>query len=130
LAAERGSAEDLEKVLVQLQLMDRAEHDLVRFQEADISFHMAIGLAAHNRILSNALLLTRNLLMQWIGSTLRRAGVPAEAIRQHREIYNALERRDGTAARTAMSAHLDAMAAHFRDVIQDPSSPNDGQLIV
>jgi hypothetical protein len=29
-----------------------------------------------------------------------------------------------------MSAHLDAMAAHFRDVIQDPSSPNDGQLIV
>lgn len=129
LAAERGSLDDLAKIHSFLQQMENAADDLDRFQDADISFHIAIGLASHNRILSNALMLTRNLLLQWIGSASRRSGVPQLAIDQHREIYQALERRDAAGARGAMTVHLEAMASHFRAVMREQNAAARPELV-
>jgi GntR family transcriptional regulator, transcriptional repressor for pyruvate dehydrogenase complex len=71
---------------------------------------LAIGDAAASRILMNALHLIRNLLQQWILSAVDIEGVPEKACAQHKRVLQAIERRDGTAARKEMRKHLQDMA--------------------
>ena len=58
----------------------------------------------------NALLLIRNLLQNWIGSTLRIQGVAERALQQHQRIFLAIAKKDPSAARSAMQNHLQEMA--------------------
>jgi GntR family transcriptional repressor for pyruvate dehydrogenase complex len=83
------------------------------FLQADIDFHLAIGQSAHNTILMNALHLIRNLLQEWIGSTLQIEGIADKALAHHKAIFFALAKRNGPAARAAMTAHLEEMARFF-----------------
>ncbi|HCC56377.1 MAG TPA: GntR family transcriptional regulator [Solibacterales bacterium] len=118
LAAERATAEDLKLIGAHL---DRMEHSLQReneFLQADIEFHLAIGQSAHNSILMNALNLIRNLLQQWIGSTLRLPGVSEKALEHHKAIFFAVAKKNGPAARAAMMAHLEEMARFFIEAKQ------------
>jgi DNA-binding FadR family transcriptional regulator len=116
LAAERATAEDLEKIRRHLDLMEVASGDSVKFQTADIGFHLAIAEAAHNRILLNALLLIRNLMQQWIASALLVKGVAEEALDQHRKIFLAIAKRNSESSRQLMRSHLEAMAEQFLKV--------------
>jgi GntR family transcriptional regulator, transcriptional repressor for pyruvate dehydrogenase complex len=111
LAAQRATTTDLEQIGAPLDEMDQAQADVERFQRADIAFHLAIARASHNNILMNALLLIRNLLQNWIGSTLRVEGVAAKALEQHQQIFVAIAKKNQLAARTAMQDHLRDMAS-------------------
>jgi GntR family transcriptional repressor for pyruvate dehydrogenase complex len=113
LAAERATAEDLKQIGVHLDRMERSPEAESEFLQADIEFHLAIGEAAHNRILMNALSLIRNLLQKWIGSTLQVPGVSARALEHHKAIFLAVAKKNGPAARSAMLAHLEEMAQFF-----------------
>lgn len=64
LAAERATSEDLQSIETYLTVMQTARENHQAFHQADVSFHLAIGKAAHNRILLNALQLIRNLMQQ------------------------------------------------------------------
>jgi GntR family transcriptional repressor for pyruvate dehydrogenase complex len=113
LAAERATADDLKQIGTHL---DRMEHSLQKpseFLQADIEFHLAIGQAAHNTILMNALTLIRNLLQKWIGSTLQVPGVSERALEDHKAIFFAIAKKNAPAARAAMVAHLEEMARFF-----------------
>ena len=61
----------------------------------------------------NALNLIRNLLQQWIGSTLRVPGVSEKALEHHKAIFVAIAKKNGPAARAAMLSHLEEMARFF-----------------
>jgi len=113
LAAERATADDLKLIGAHLDRMEASLHKPSEFLQADIEFHLAIGQAAHNSILMNALNLIRNLLQQWIGSTLQTPGVSQMALEHHKTIFLALAKKNGSAARTAMMAHLGEMARLF-----------------
>ena len=113
LAAERANADDLKEIGVHLDRMERSPHARSEFLQADIEFHLAIGQAAHNSILMNALNLIRNMLQQWIGSTLQVPGVSAKALEHHQAIFVAVAKKNGPAARAAMLAHLKEMARFF-----------------
>ncbi len=113
LAAERATAADLKQIGTHL---DRMEHSLEtsgEFLQADIEFHLAIGEAAHNSILMNALNLIRNLLQAWIGSTLQVPGVSQKALEHHKAIFFAIAKKNAPAARAAMVAHLEEMARFY-----------------
>ena len=110
LAAERATADDLKEIGVQLDRMERPSHIQGEFLQADIEFHLAIGRAAHNSILMNALNLIRNLLQEWISSTLQVPGVPDKALEHHNAIFLAIAKKNPSAARAAMLAHLEEMA--------------------
>jgi len=112
-AAQRATAEDLKEIGHHMDQMEAHIKDLAAFQDADISFHLAVGKAAHNRILHNALQLIRNLMHQWVGATLRREGVAAEALEQHKQIFLAIAKRNPERARSAMRLHLEAMASYL-----------------
>ena len=113
LAAERATADDLKQIGGHLDRMERSLQKQSEFLQADIEFHLAIGRSAHNSILMNALNLIRNLLQQWIGSTLQVPGVSEKALEHHQAIFLAIAKKNGAAARAAMTAHLDEMTLFF-----------------
>ena len=113
LAAERASADDLKEIGRHLDRMEHSPQAPSEFLQADVEFHLAIGEAAHNSILMNALNLIRNLLQEWIGSTLQVPGVSERALEHHKAIFFAVAKKNGPAARSAMLAHLEEMARFY-----------------
>lgn len=111
LAAERGSADDIAQIEKELTSMEAATKDSEAFVQADINFHLAIGRAASNMILMNALELIRNLLHVWVVSAIGADGVPSKACSQHRSVLSAIKKRDPALARKEMQKHLREMAA-------------------
>ena len=109
LAAGRASEEEVKKIEQHLTSMERALDQPEVFLEADLDFHLAIAVAAHNRLLLNAVQLIRNLMRQWVGQTLQVAGTTGEAVRQHHEILLNIVQKDEAGARAAMHRHLDSM---------------------
>ena len=58
----------------------------------------------------NALHMIRNLLQQWISTSLSLEGVSAKALKQHQAIFLTIAKKNGAAARGAMQKHLGEMA--------------------
>lgn len=119
LAAEHANAENLSELTAQLDRMIKAKKHPEEFVQADVNFHLAIGRAAANSILMNALHLIRNLLQQWILSAAHVSGVPEKACAQHKRILLAIRNKDGASARKEMRKHLHDMAAF----VPKPSTP-------
>ena len=101
-----------------LDRMEAAIEDRPAFLEADLDFHLAIGNAAHNRILMNALHLIRNLMRQWIAQTLL-TGASELALKQHKQIFLAMAKRSPERAREAMTEHLTSMAKFLLEAQQN-----------
>ena len=110
LAAERATGDDLKRMGAQLDRMGASINNIDEFMQADVEFHLAIGQAAHNAILMNALHLIRNLLQRWIGSSLGIEGTAIKALDQHKNIFLAVAKKNSSAARVAMQNHLNDMA--------------------
>lgn len=110
LAAERATSIDLKAIAEHLACMENAKGSPADFVKADVGFHLAIGRAAANSILMNALELIRNLLQQWILSAAQITGLPDKACQQHRQLLLAIKSKDSSAARKAMRRHLNDMA--------------------
>jgi GntR family transcriptional regulator, transcriptional repressor for pyruvate dehydrogenase complex len=119
LAAQRATPEDLRLIRKHLDEMEASISDPTTFLDADVNFHVAVANSAHNSILSNALLLIRNLMRQWIGQALPKEGVALTALNHHNKIFAAISKRNATAARNSMQAHLEAMATVLFE--RDPS---------
>ena len=113
LAAERATADDLQRIGAYLDAMESAEGDVERFMNADVAFHIAIAESADNRILMNALELIRNLTIRWIREALGTPSVFREALNQHKEIFFAIAKKQPEKARAAMTQHLEAMSARL-----------------
>lgn len=110
LAAERSTPANLKTMAEQIVLMENSIDDPMPFANADVEFHIAIGEAAKNNILVNALRLIRNLLHQWVLQSLAAPGIPRKASHQHKQIFAAIAARKRDAARKAMRTHLNEMA--------------------
>ena len=112
-AADRATSSDLAKISSYLDQMENSVNDPDKFLQADVAFHLALGEAAHNTILMNALSLIRNLLQEWIGSALQNEGVAERALLEHKRIHLAVAKKNHSQARAAMDSHLKDMAGFF-----------------
>jgi GntR family transcriptional repressor for pyruvate dehydrogenase complex len=106
LAANRATPKELQKIKGTIEEMRAHINDPFGSVEADMRFHVAIAEAAHNRILSNADQLARNLVKQWILLRHRIPGEAAKSLTDHERIYAAILHRDPVAASTAMRKHV------------------------
>ena len=106
LAAERATAGELKKIKAALEEMRAQIEDPNRSFEGDMHFHIAIGEAAHNPILSNADQLMRNLMKQWILLKHKIPGAAARSFEHHVQIYDAILHRDADRAREEMRNHI------------------------
>lgn len=111
LAAEHATAANLKEIGEHLDRMVKAKKKPEEFVRADVDFHLAIGRAASNSILMNALHLIRNLLHEWIMGAVGAKGVPDKACAQHRRLLAAIQSQDRAVARKEMRKHLQDMAA-------------------
>lgn len=114
-AAERATAGELRAIKAALDDMRAQIDDPSRSFESDMRFHIAIGAAAHNPILSNADQLMRNLMKQWIQLKHRIPGAAARSLEHHVQIYDAILHREPDRARKEMRNHI---AATGRVVIE------------
>jgi GntR family transcriptional repressor for pyruvate dehydrogenase complex len=113
LAAEHATSVQLKEIREHLDRMEQGRENPDEFIQADLSFHLAIGNAASNGILMNALELIRNLLHEWMLRAVALKGVSDEACKDHERILIAIGNRDGEIARKEMRNHLHNMARYL-----------------
>ena len=109
LAAERGGEPEIKSIALWLDRMDNLAQ-LERSNEyltADIEFHFAIALAAHNALLSRYGTLTRNLIHKWFPSqdSFYPPGLQ-QGLGEHHEIFEAIRGGRSVEARRDMKRHL------------------------
>ncbi|WP_299678839.1 FadR/GntR family transcriptional regulator [uncultured Roseobacter sp.] len=117
LCAKRATGEDVEKLR---KLARRASQplDADTAELWDGALHRAIARIAGNRVMLTAFALLDEVRMGAEWQEKRHRARTAETMtlydRQHRDIIDAIERRDGQAAAAAMRAHLEALSENLK----------------
>lgn len=108
MAAERATAQQVERLKEALAAMEEACEDAIAWPERDVEFHLALAAAAGNRYLLQAMHNLRGLLrqdMQLAGAAaLRRFGTLRFSVDSHRAIVSAIEAGDAELARQSLFA--------------------------
>lgn len=130
LAASRASAEQLEQ-LRELQLRLEAAPDLESAIEIDLQFHRLLAEASGNLMFRLFLDSLAEISLESRQRTIGRVGKET-AVRQHKQIIDAIQRHDAIAAAQAMKAHLLAACRDsgidLKDVTEQDVSEGDGGL--
>ena len=110
-AAERAGEENLAVIGVTLNGMEENLGHPTIFQKFDADFHFEIARAAQNRMLYRLINVIRGQIQTWIGERLaltpdRSEILARTSLAQHRDIFAAIEAKDGPAARAAMDRHI------------------------
>lgn len=125
LAAERATEPDRRRLATLFEELEAAygSGELTAQSKADAAFHSAVADAAHNALLvhltDGLLAILRPHVHENIGRLLSLAKVSEALLEQHRAIWQAIERRDGVAARAAAVAHIDFITASLALQHQD-----------
>ena len=89
-----------------LHTMEDNLEDLAAFVEADAAFHREIAASSGNQVLQELLQSIRSLLRIWVDRALTDEGHAAAALKEHREIFAALEAHDPAAVTATMRSHM------------------------
>ncbi|RUT34560.1 GntR family transcriptional regulator [Arsenicitalea aurantiaca] len=121
LAAERASPEMLERLAVLARELETAaeETDLAyaNYAEGDAKLHHLIATASGNRFIAETIegLHVHLHIFRFLFNT----NAPQQAVSEHGQLIEALLRRDGPAAETAMREHLLASRQRIDSVIEE-----------
>lgn len=118
LACQRVSEEQLQ----QLEALNRQmqSDDVEEYIRADIAYHNLIMLAADNRVLYEMYQVIRLLLEKSQREIAQQEEVRATSRAQHREIWEALKKRDGDATMTRMNQHIRSMIELRKKYVETP----------
>ena len=110
LAAQRRSASDIAHLREYVHEMGRSGHSRQSFAEADLDFHLAIGIASGNPLLrSMASVIEAALVASFSHSSpVDDAGDHEVTVNSHGAIVDAIEARDERAAAAAMLKVIDS----------------------
>lgn len=111
LAAERGTAEDLDRIDAALARFDQAT-TVVERARYDLVFHLAIARAAHNPVIETMFGSITSLTVDLMLRSLSDRVVTDASVPYHAEIAAAIRGRNPARARQAMAEHL-AVASRF-----------------
>lgn len=111
LAAVRRTDDDLARIEASLRLMEREIAVGERGIEGDEAFHEAVTRAGHSRLLAGLMAEISQLVLKIRIESLSQRDRPEVSLDNHRQIADAIRRRDPEAARAAMQHHLDVVSA-------------------
>jgi DNA-binding FadR family transcriptional regulator len=118
LAATHASAMETMRIFEAYDQMEKLSDEMQKATEADIAFHELLFEATHNRLLV-ALVPAFSLLLRTNFEISIRAGKPADQnLKEHRQIAEAVSRRDPEAARRATRKLLEKNVADLGDLIK------------
>ena len=106
MAAGRIEEQHLVTMREAYEVMERASHDPDAYIEADLDFHLSLAEAASNPIILSLIDSIVGLLREQRMRIFKVEGGPQRGQFHHKEILDAVERRDSKAARKAMQDHL------------------------
>lgn len=123
LAAERATAEDLERMAGALELArrDLSARRAAKFSHLD--FHLLVADAAHNPAISIIMHSFRHSLIASFASVPVDEESMTSAIRYHERIYAAVAEHDGARARAIMAEHVLAVREWGRRHTAGPGRP-------
>jgi GntR family transcriptional repressor for pyruvate dehydrogenase complex len=106
LAAERATPEEIGAIEVGLVEMEATQHDVERYIESDVRFHLAIARGAHNDVLLDLLQTLQYIVRRWIVQSIEEFEGKPTSIHEHVPICDAIKAHDPARARIAMNEHL------------------------
>ncbi|HEY1727561.1 MAG TPA: FadR/GntR family transcriptional regulator [Candidatus Baltobacteraceae bacterium] len=109
LAAERASNDDTARLARRLEELRESLGDAVAFADAAFAFHRVLFEATRNRVLLRMAAPIREVLAYTIQVASTTPGALETGLLERETIYRAVVAADSTAARNAMSAHLDRL---------------------
>lgn len=109
LAAERATAEQLTELTAILEDQARQIAEGETGMEADTRFHSTLAEAAGNQVLVRLAEAIVDSLRETRERSLQTQGRPARSLAGHREILEAIQRKDAEKAREAMLKHLETI---------------------
>lgn len=104
-AAQRATDEEIATIGCLLAQLESSTHEMSKYVESDLAFHLGIARAAHNDMLANVLTMFQHVLRVWMETTYKEAKGTTDSMALHREIYTAIAARDEATARAAMADH-------------------------
>jgi DNA-binding FadR family transcriptional regulator len=107
LAAERATAEQIEKIAEAYAGMERCPEDTPEHIVHDLAFHQGILEATNNPFIGSTGHVIESALLFSFKLSSQIEGARAEAVPLHGEVLSAIQRKDATAARKAMSQLID-----------------------
>jgi len=112
LAAERREAESIAAIRAALDRMRIADQDAVRFAQADLDFHLAIGAASGNPLMRSIASVIETALTASFSpiAPAEHPGLHAAVVAKHEAILNAIVAGDGTVAAAAMLSVINSAA--------------------
>lgn len=106
LAAVRATDEDIAFIRKSLYQMEEEIRDGMSGINGDTAFHFAIGAAAHNSAMTKILSLIADLLHYTMKASLQAVPDQSVTLEGHRQILEALEKKDAELAGNLMREHL------------------------
>ena len=122
-AAEMASAEEMTALWSLLARMDASVTDADAYNRLDLQLHDRLAMLTHNSLLPAMLRPVSDLLALGREVTLRAHGTGVLAQAHHREIVDAVARRDPAAARAAMARHLRLFEDDIQRAVLDHEGP-------
>ncbi len=110
LAAQRGTDEEIAKIIDVVTQMQESLTDLNRYAELDVQFHLYIAAASHNTILYHFISSIRHLLTDVVEAGLQRRDTPEQLLKMqmgHEKIAQAICQKNPDEAGQSMEAHFD-----------------------
>lgn len=106
LAAERRTAEDVDRIRDALQVMSDEIDAGERGAHGDELFHQAITQAARSSVLQQLMAFIAEMVLETRLESLSQPGRPEQSLASHRAILDAIEAGEPTAAGKAMQEHI------------------------
>ncbi|WP_111495965.1 GntR family transcriptional regulator [Marinobacter bohaiensis] len=125
-AAERMNDEEIDDLMRLLdrheQMVEEAQGQAYYQHEGDYDFHYCIAMGSRNRKLSQMLLGDLYYMVRMYRYRLSTStGRPQRALREHRNIAEAIAQRDGELARFLMQRHINAARLNIEKKIKEGS---------
>ncbi|SCF58808.1 transcriptional regulator, GntR family [Streptomyces sp. Ncost-T10-10d] len=124
LAADRASAEDVERLAGHLERMREAGTDVKAFIDADIAFHLETANIARNSVLSDILHSIRALLQVWMERAGDIEGTVSGTLHEHGAVLDAIRAGDPEAADAAMAEHMRLASERLNLSLEGLSGPS------
>jgi GntR family transcriptional repressor for pyruvate dehydrogenase complex len=107
LAAQRATPAEIEAIMTAAEELEKVVRYGDSYVEPDLRFHELVFLAAHNPVLAQFLLVTRERLLDSRRLTQHVPHAIEKAAHYHKLIAIAIKERNADAARVLMAQHLD-----------------------
>lgn len=123
MAAERATDAELDQIGHLLAAM-RGARSPNKYVEADLRFHSAIAVGAHNTLLKSVIATLQELNRAWMQRNveLEFQHHMTHSYPEHEAVYNALRARDPDGAVAAMDAHLSAAGERLLSSVRPESA--------